>query len=128
MNKLTLALSLFGLAAAVSGCTIVTPVYGNCDTTSECESLADRCQDLTITYTDTGTFNAGLCTYACSSDSECVSGSTGENGACYTILGLTSSVCYERCFDDLDCAYNFRCVDATDEAGNPLGDAICLPG
>jgi hypothetical protein len=128
MNKLTLAFSLFGLAAAASGCTIVTPVYGNCDSTAECESLADRCESLTVTYPDTGTFTEGLCTYSCLGDGDCVTGSTGENGACYVILGLPEALCYERCFDDLDCTFGFRCVEATDELGNPLGDAICLPG
>jgi len=128
MNKLTLALSLFGLAVGASGCTIVTPVYGNCDSTAECESLADRCQVLSVTYPDTGaTFTEGFCTYGCIDDSDCVTGSTGELGACYTLpdLGPSDAVCYERCLDDLDCTFGFICADTT---GGLPGDSICIPG
>lgn len=105
-----------------------TPIYESCATVDECEALADRCQSVTITYADTGTFMGAHCTNGCVTDADCVTGSTGEAGACYTILGLPNAVCYERCFDDLDCASGYRCVDATDEVGNPLGDSICLPG
>jgi hypothetical protein len=103
-------------------------VYESCGLTEDCESLADRCQSLTVTYPDTGTWTGGLCTYGCVNDADCIAGSTGEAGACYVILGLPDAVCYERCFDDLDCPGGFRCVEATDDLGNPLGDAICLPG
>lgn len=113
---------LLGIALA---CAVLAPgcsnddgrAYDLCRDSSDCRDTLDGCSII-----DTATTRAGICTNSCASDFDCPFDRREIRGACLSIGG-SPFVCFERCFDDLDCPSSFFCTPTTGGAA----ETICLP-
>lgn len=87
--------------------------YEPCSFDDQCP-LDAECWDIEVDYGDVIVADAN-CTYTCEFDDECV-----YDGRCLDAAG--PPLCYERCFDDLDCFDGFACIDLADDL-----DPVCAP-
>ena len=115
MAQRLLVVFLFGAI----GCSAdpVGLVYDPCFDGADCEALADAC--FSVTNPANG-ITDNFCSVGCNSDRDCPFDARGDVGACLSVEGGLQ-ICYERCFDDLDCPSGFGCFDTT------VADPICLP-
>lgn len=110
------------VAAMASGCVVEVDdtrlIYETCDFDSDCEAATDGCFGVTVNY-GTHVASDNMCSLNCASHAECI-----DNGRCYDVGGSGVFICYQSCFDDLDCPAFWSCISTV--GGVPF-DAICLP-
>jgi hypothetical protein len=89
-------------------------VYAQCTSGSQCD--ASDCWPVTVEY-ENASVSQALCTYSCAAHDDCDFG-----GRCFAV-GDTPALCYQPCYEDIDCRTGFTCADI-DEAI----EKACLPG
>ena len=119
MRKLLWISFALVVMGSTAGC-VVDDTYAFCVDDNDCSDLDDQCIFLDVPGVTSGSF----CTHGCSGDFDCES-NFGFAGACYDVQGSGVPLCYQTCFDDLDCYSSSVCIEALLPGG--VSDFICLP-
>ena len=109
------ALLLLGLIGCADD-----PLYGPCDSASDCAAPADGCYELRYDRSDGTTAEGRTCSIGCGRDASCPNG-----GLCLALEGDASEtfLCFATCETSMDCLEGHACTETTGGAGS----AICLP-
>ncbi len=107
------------LTALLIGCAD-DPLYGPCESASDCADPADGCYELRYARSDGTDVTGRTCTVSCGRDASCPSG-----GRCLALAGDPSGtfLCFAPCETSMDCFEGHACTETT--GGD--GSKICLP-